>query len=458
VYYTAQWAHTFQPADLVKAAAAVLCGTLVRYDGWALAVTLASIVLYIAWRKRGRPFAESSVILYGVLGFAGCVGWLIYNQIILGNALAFYNGPSSTKAQQSQLAKSGGLPSLHNPGLSLHVYAQAALDNLWFPLACCAILGLIMWMARTRFALSSLPLYALLVPFAFNWLSLVLGISIVETPEIRVNGVATYFNVRYGMMMIPAAALFISYLGCRHRLLVSGALAILLGFTVAGTFIGTPYVLQDPMHGIGQEAASQTIGTWLHEHYRGGNLLLSYTPFAPVMFRTNLPDGDFITDSNGAEFTSALAHPERATVWIVMDDGNVADPVWTALGKRQDWRQHFLLRQTFDSDEIYERIDSLIGPSAGAPAPASTATPSPVVVATPSPTAVPSPTPVPRPTPRPTPVPTPRPTPSPSPTPTPTPTPSPTPSPTPTPTPSPAPTPTAGAVTLESVGREQPWQ
>src|SRR5258706_2376861 len=115
VYYTARWAHSFQPADLVKAAAAALAGTLVRYDGWALAVALVCVVVYIAWRKRGRSFAESNLILFGTLAFAGCAAWLLYNQVIFGDALAFLEGTYISQAMQMRLAADGGLPTLHNP-------------------------------------------------------------------------------------------------------------------------------------------------------------------------------------------------------------------------------------------------------------------------------------------------------------------------------------------------------
>ncbi|HEX5569889.1 MAG TPA: glycosyltransferase family 39 protein, partial [Ktedonobacterales bacterium] len=62
VYYACRWSVTLEAPDLTKCAAAVAAGTLIRYDGWALAVALLVIVVAIAWLKRGRLFAEASAL------------------------------------------------------------------------------------------------------------------------------------------------------------------------------------------------------------------------------------------------------------------------------------------------------------------------------------------------------------------------------------------------------------
>jgi hypothetical protein len=357
IFYTLRWSHDVNPADLVKAAAAAAAGTMVRYDGWALAVALAALVIYVSWRRRGLAHAESNALLFGVLAFAGCAFWLVYNEVIFGNALEFYNGPFTAKAQQQQIADRGGLPTLHNPLLSLHVYAQATLDNIGLPLALAALAGLLLWAFRARLATESLPLLALLVPLVFNWLSLVMGVSIIQTPEITWGGGPTYFNERYGMLMIPAAAIFLAFLVAKRRWLAGAAIALIVIFGVVGTVAQTPYVLQDPLRGSVRTLAPEA-GDWLHSQYHGGNILLSYVPFAPTMFFANLPDNDFITDSNGVQFTRTLAHPEQWTAWIVMDQGNLSDPVWGALGKRQDWRAYYVLRHSIGTIAFYQRLDT----------------------------------------------------------------------------------------------------
>jgi hypothetical protein len=397
VYYTLRWARNFQPADLVKSAASAAAGTLVRYDGWALVAALACIILYIAWRKGGRTLAESNLLVFGTLASVGCVGWLVYNQIIFGDALVFLGGKYSSQAMQMRLAANGGLPTLHNPLLSLHVYAQAMLDNNWLPLVLAALCGALLWAYRDRLTLRTLPLCALLVPFAFNWLSLMMGNSALDTPELPVHGVATYYNVRYGLMMLPAVAIFLAYLLHRHPLLILPGLALLVVFGVTNTFLNVPYSLEEPLHGVVYSPWSRPAGNWVHDHYRGGNILISYASLAPVMYYANEPDGEFITDSNGGQFTEALDHPNQRAAWVVMDTDSPEDLVSVTLGARQDWEQYYILAQSFGPVRIYQRIDTLTPSKVVAPAPAGTPLGGPVNSTTSSPPAVPAATPTPSP-------------------------------------------------------------
>jgi len=82
---------------------AAFCGTLTRYDGWALLPFEALFVLLArpqAWRGRIRHTA-----LFSLIAGAGPILWLLHNDYRFGNALEFYNGPGSTQAQYAhQLA------------------------------------------------------------------------------------------------------------------------------------------------------------------------------------------------------------------------------------------------------------------------------------------------------------------------------------------------------------------
>ena len=450
VYYTLRWTSAFHPADLVKAAAAGASGTLVRYDGWALAAGLALVVCIAALRK-GRAFAEASTILFGTLAFVGCAGWLVYNQVIFGNALEFFNGASSSQVQQTAFARQKGLPTLHNVLLSLHVYVQAIVDTVWLPVGVCALLGFVVWVIRARFATRTLPLYVLLMPLAFNWLSLVTGNSTIETPEIPFSGISTYYNERYGMMMIPAVALFLGFLTYRLFLLRTAAVATVIAFAVAGTFLAPPYVLADPLVGVVRSPDTVQAGDWLRSHYHGGAILAGYSAFGPAMFYSALPDTDFITDSNGAQFTKALADPARTVTWIAMDQEYTMDPVWRTLSKYPEWRQGFVLAATFGPIQIYERGDAQPGASISKPTttssnsiPTPVTPPSPTISLASSPTAVPATMlPAATATPEQQPALTATPTAAPTALATATPTPIPSATPTATPMPSPAPTPTA---------------
>ena len=370
VYYTCRWSATLEAPDLTKCAAAVAAGTLIRYDGWALAVALLVIIIAIAWIKRGRLFAEASALLYSTLAFAGCAAWLIYEQVIFGDMFEFLNGPYSAKAQEGNIKVSGGLFTSHNPLLSLHVYTQVMVNAAGLPLVIAAAAGLIWWFSRTRRHLAGWPIYAALVPFGFNWLSLTLGITTISTPEVPTSGGATYFNVRYGMMMLPAIALFVAALTTlavpttmkrlfKPALLMPALLAVVVAFTCVTFLFGTPLALQDPLHGANRTGDQQqhAQAEWLDAHYRGGEILASTAAFDPMIFDTGLPTRDFISDGDGSYFHQAVARPQDYAEWIVMDQhNNNFEAVWSALHIRTDWRRYYALRTTIGSTLIYQRI------------------------------------------------------------------------------------------------------
>jgi 4-amino-4-deoxy-L-arabinose transferase-like glycosyltransferase len=387
IYYAARWARSFEANDLVKAAAAAAAATLVRYDGWAVAGALTALVVYIAWRHGGRQAAEANAILFGVLAFAGCIGWLVYQQVIFGSALNFLNDPYSAKSQyQRDVAR---LPTYHNFGLSLHIYAQAVVDTFWLPLVTIAALGLIGWLYRSHVTINPtppdtramrlggkwvvrlglpttiMPVYALLTPFAFNCLSMVVGITGLRTPEIEIGGESTYFNERFALAMAPAVALFLAYVARWRRPILRpillGILALVLLFCGTNSFFDTPYDLQDPLRGVTAEGRELNPlgGKWLAQHYHGGLVLISGAPFEPLIFYSDLPDQAFITDADAAEFPAALARPENVATWIVMSSRSANyDAVWEALSLRQDWQPYFALRQVIGGTYFYERVGS----------------------------------------------------------------------------------------------------
>lgn len=357
IYYAVRWARTYDANALVKCALATAAGTLVRYDGWALAAVLLVVVAVVAWRTRGRLIAESHGLLFGTLGLAGCAAWLIYQTVIFKNPFIFLNGPFSAQTQEQVIEHSAGLPTHQNALLSMSVYTHTTLDAVTWPIALAAVLGLLWWIYRTRLRLASWPVYATLIPFAFNWLSLFLGITVIQTPEVPLYGISTFFNVRYGMMMIPAAALFIAALTTLRRELAPVILGLIILASTPLVAGGTPYVLQDPLHGNGRILATQE-GQWLASQYHGGQVLVSSGPFSEMMYVSSLPDRTFLTEGDGTSFHAALDHPEASVVWIVMSPDTVNfDSVWAALHNRTDWRQHYVLRQTFGKTQIYERKD-----------------------------------------------------------------------------------------------------
>jgi Dolichyl-phosphate-mannose-protein mannosyltransferase len=363
IYYALQLTRTHHATDIVKCAAAAAAGTLIRYENWVFAIALLPLLLYAAWRRRGYLLAESWAILYGLLAFAGCAAWILYNFVIFHDPFLsfFYGNRSHTFMSHVPL------PAHHHALFALIVYGLTVAETVGWALIPLAIVGLAIFALRNRFRETTLPAYLFLVPFAFYWLVLYRGVN-TESLGIPGLGVGSLYNVRFGLLMIPAAALFLSCLTTAgpvilRRTLVGVTLAVILVSSTLDT-IRTPIVVREAVYG----AAGARVGVdgrndanWLTSHYHGGNILITYVNSQSMIFYLltshSFSDRSLITDANGPQFTGALAQPQRWVTWIVMDSDvtNGKSQIWADLHGRLDWRRYFVLRRTTGTTQIYER-------------------------------------------------------------------------------------------------------
>ena len=366
IYYAVRVAETHHASDLVKCATAVAAGTLIRYDDWILAFALVPVLALIAWRHRGYLLAEAWTILFGLLAFAGCAAWVIYNWVIFHDPLLsfFYGSHNHTFfADKTHLV----LPSRGHPVTALETYGLTVAGTVGWLILPAAALGLLVFVRRRRLRPAALPAYLTLVPFAFYCLVLYKGANTVTLPQL---GQGQYYNIRFGLAMIPAVALFCACLALTRRRLLGGVLVgSVLALTVASSLIGwagTPYVEREALYGpsgLSTETAGKHDAAWLAAHYHGGNILITYVNSQTMIFylltKHQFADRAFITDANGSQFDRALADPEASVRWIVMnsDATNGASEIWTALHRRTAWQQHFVLLATFGPTQIYERVD-----------------------------------------------------------------------------------------------------
>ncbi len=353
MYYMLRWAKSYQAMDLVKSAVAVAASAGIRYDGWALAVALAAVVAYLAWRRQGLAGVESYMILYGMLAFSTCAAWLIYNFIIFHDPILFlFFGDSSHKVYS--------LLAYHRPLLSLEMYGFAAGATAGWAMSAIGAVGLIYFIARNRFRLETLPIYALLVPIAYHWLIFYTGVNAIYLPEL---GLGEYWNARFGLMLLPAIAIFVAYMAHQHRYLRWGVLLASVVFLVVNLTIETPMSEREPIAYSSASTArivdQHRAADWLTAHYHGGSILLSDQPDAPMMFYLlrGVSDQNIVTDTPTDRFHAVLSHPETSASWIVIDKtGAPYFPVYDALRQRSDWRPYFVLRERYGSVEVYQRI------------------------------------------------------------------------------------------------------
>lgn len=364
IYYLLRVSRTNHAADIVKCAAAVAAGTLIRYENWVLAIAILPILALVARRRQGYLLAEAWTILYAALAFAGCAAWVVYNGVIFHDPLlSFFYGQSS----HTYYAGTPGalLPARHHPDLAFKLYALTVAKTVGWALVPLAAFGLIGFLWRSRPRLTAWPALLTLLPFGFYWLVLYRGVNAESLPEL---GLGPYYNIRFGIAMIPAVALSCGFLTAAvprslRRGAVVGALTVITASSITSHALETPFVLREAVYGYGGDTRQTSLiqAQWLSSHYRGGNILCTYVNDPSLMFyllaKHDFADHTFITDANGPQFAAALAHPERSVRWIIMnaDARNPEDRLSTTLHHRKDWRRYFVLRETFAAHRLGNR-------------------------------------------------------------------------------------------------------
>ena len=193
-------------------AAALIAAIFTRYDGWVMALvawTCMGLVLVRRGRLRSPSFWLASALLV-----AAPVAWFVYNSAGFGDWLYFARGPYSAKAIEIRTSVPGfpPHPGWHNPWVALIFFIKAAeLDAVaaaWGKvLLAVSLAGTAWaWLTARRRAFN----WALLLwfPAAFYAYSVSYGSVPIFLP---VWWPHSWYNLRYGMEMLPAFALGLGF-------------------------------------------------------------------------------------------------------------------------------------------------------------------------------------------------------------------------------------------------------
>jgi hypothetical protein len=277
----------------------------------------AMMVVYRAFKSKGYHKSEGMFVLFCTLGALGIVLWVVWNWVIFNDPLYFAFGPFSAHAQQSQLDQAGVLQTKHNLWLSLKMYWYAMSYNSGMLTVILGIFGAIAlrW-DKTLSRDTKIALLALMAPFAFNTIALYLGHSVLFVQGISGN---TWFNIRYGIMMMPSLAIFAGLLIDRFkplRVMIVGLFALTVFFQFANADAVT---IDDGRVGSSQKNVSE-VSDWL-AHNAGdqpGFVMISAASHDAIIFSSGMPMKKFIHEGTGAYWDAAGANPDRWARWIVM--------------------------------------------------------------------------------------------------------------------------------------------
>ncbi len=321
VYYLARWSMEDDYKYLIFASICTMLATLTRYDGWALFLTTGAFVLLRSIKM--RKSWDGPLILFLTMAGFGILLWLLYNWLIFGDPLFFSRGEFSAAAQQDVLFAHNALPTKHDLPLSIVTYSLSTLLNIGAITTALGVWGLLSFLKNNITSARKYVPLLLITPYVFNIATLYLGQSVIWLPMVP-PFFTTYFNARYGVLMLPAIAFFSGYLASRNLffkfVVIAATVAQVILFMnpailpLFGREIGV-ITLQDTVSSV--NADTKNASSYLHDHYNSGLILVSSASSDAFIFRAGIPLKHFITEGSGHYWKESLVSPAKYASWIV---------------------------------------------------------------------------------------------------------------------------------------------
>ncbi|MDP3685605.1 MAG: hypothetical protein Q8R32_02125 [bacterium] len=351
-YHLLRWFQKQELVHLIGAGFWIMLSTLVRYDGWFLLACSALLLFLYGWKRWGYQRAEGTTILFAALGGFGIALWLLWNLLIFKDPLFFATGPYSAYAQQKQLETAGVLATKGHWLFSLKVYFYALAYNSGVLPVLLGLAGaLALWMDTRLRPAVRLATVVLVAPLFFNVLALFLGHSVLFVQGLSGD---TWFNVRYGVMLMPSIAIFVGYLLQRAATLRAPLIGFLLFVTFFAFVNRDAVTIDDARVGSSQKNVTEVSG-WLAEHASGkkGFILISVASHDAIIFSSGLPMKKFIHEGTGKYWEHATTSPERWARWMVMRTYSENDATYR-LTKNTPGFQNYDRVASYPFADVYE--------------------------------------------------------------------------------------------------------
>jgi hypothetical protein len=335
-YALFRYSQTGRMGALIIAGAAGFLGTLTRYDEWYVLPFAAFFVLLARqepWEGRIRH-----ALLFFLIAAAGPALWVLHNALRFGNPLEFYNGPFSAQAIYAHQLATTAFP--YPTEGSLARSARYYLEDLKLvigPWALeLAVLGLIAWAANYRAWRRSAVVLLFLVPLPFYIHALAYAAIPLYVPTLFPW---TYYNLRYGLEMMPALALLPS-------LTLSASLPRTVRYSLLGLFLVVlaaeaytevsrgakelPVVKEGILNTPCRSRRQQAIIRLLRGQYDGERVLMAAGKWPCVLPEVGIYYRRTLSDANRSYWMRLRTEPEKSVGWIIRGDGDAVDELMRA--------------------------------------------------------------------------------------------------------------------------------
>ena len=347
---------SIRPAHLKPRRALEYCGitmaggAFTRYDGW-FSAAIVGIVLTCAvftWRPqitdpRPRRSVTKSFAEVLLLNTLVPVHWLIHTWAVSGHALDFVNGPYSAKAiaLRSTMRGAPPYPGQNHLFTAALYFLKAAQLNIGAPTLGRVLFGLTLlgsMVALWRFHRYGV-LLLLWLPLAFYALSIAYGSVPIYIP---VWYPFSYYNVRYGLELLPAFAVFIvvvaTYVSEQTRrtfanIAVWSAVIVLVASSYISVYAESPITLREArVNSRDRVALEQGLARILADTPRSVTFLMYEAEHAGALRMAGIPLRQVISEAEHPDWEWALLDPAHHADYIVACEG---DPVWSAVQQHQ---------------------------------------------------------------------------------------------------------------------------
>jgi hypothetical protein len=339
-------------SSLIKCGTCLAAACLTRYDGWFLAIAMCLAVLVLALRaKAPGEMPTRSLRNFILLAAAAPALWLAYNAIVYRNPLEFANGPYSAKAIE-QRTPGAFHPGSHDLRTAFNYFVKSAEVNLaaegwqrpWILLALAGVIASLGW---KRFRGELWPLLLLWVPVPFYALSVAYSGVPIFMP---VWWPFSYYNVRYGLELLPAFAVFVALAVYFAAELIARPAFRLLTTAAAGIFIVASYGLiwsapvclgEATVNSRGRMAVERELADFLKAVPDDSTLLMYLGEHVGALQQAGIPLRRVINEGNHRTWKQpvdldglwerALADPSRYADFVIAFEG---DAVSTGVQKQ----------------------------------------------------------------------------------------------------------------------------
>jgi glycosyltransferase involved in cell wall biosynthesis len=364
VYFFIKWQRSDKLIDLILASLFTALAGLSRYDGWALVfVEVTLLILFLIYKKLSYKAIEGITLVYSFIAFSSIFLWLVWNKLIFGSFTYFSASVYGSKVQQQFFLKNGYLPTYHNLPKSILYFFEDMRLVVGLPILILAAIGMtyyIYWcIAQKKY--KYLTLVALvLTPIAFYVLSLFVGQASLILPTFAKVGAAySISNVRYGLQILLAVAVFLAFLAGRIKKLTPLiAIALLIQ---CGLFIKTGQVITyvDGTSGLSSQKISKGIDapaveSYMKSHYDSGLVLMDDYRRPIGLVESGIPMNRFIGSGNKPYWNESFDDPGKYANWIIVQKSDT-DAVWTGIHRKDLIDSKFALVYSKGTLYVYKK-------------------------------------------------------------------------------------------------------